>query len=239
MHKQKLLILGGFFGFLILAVLSGILSVLIINGISKNPVQDLNKVNDENIGYTLTSGKLSSEEQNDLLYMREEEKLARDVYLTLYDKWGIRTFSNIAKSEERHTDTLQDLISEYDLVDPYIGNVGEFSNEELEALYTKLVEQGLKSEIDALKAGAMIEDLDIVDLNKAIDRTDNNDLIFTYNNLKKGSENHLRAFTNQIEQRGETYEPQFLTHEQYDEIITGENTGRNARGGNNRGGYRI
>lgn len=34
-------------------------------------------------------GSLSSAEEAGILLMREEEKLARDVYLTLYEKWNI------------------------------------------------------------------------------------------------------------------------------------------------------
>lgn len=44
---------------------------------------------------------------DDLLYMREEEKLARDVYITLYEKWGIPVFNNISNRESDHNDLIQ------------------------------------------------------------------------------------------------------------------------------------
>jgi len=37
-----------------------------------------------------------------LRFMREEEKLARDVYLKLFDTWKLTVFSRIARSEQRH-----------------------------------------------------------------------------------------------------------------------------------------
>ncbi|NCB02187.1 MAG: DUF2202 domain-containing protein, partial [Spirochaetia bacterium] len=59
---------------------------------------------------------ISSEEG--ILLMREEEKLARDVYLTLYEKWNLRTFSNIARAEQKHMDAVAYLLSTKGIEDP-------------------------------------------------------------------------------------------------------------------------
>lgn len=163
---------------------------------------------------------LTEEEEQGLLWMREEEKLARDVYLTLYEKWKLPIFQNIARSEQTHMDSVKLLLEKYNLPDPVADEVvGKFSNPEIQKLYNELVEKGSKSQIDALKVGAMIEELDIVDLQKWISKTNKQDIITVYENLMKGSRNHLRAFVSQLKNYGVTYEPQYLSKEEYEQII--------------------
>jgi len=170
---------------------------------------------------TTLQTSLSMVEAEDLTYMREEEKLARDVYLTLYERWGIQAFSNIAASEQRHMDSLGRLIERYGLVDPILRDqVGSFQNNELSSLYAELVSKGGKSALDALKMGALIEDLDIRDLIESIDRTEHPDVVNVYENLMRGSRNHLRAFYSVIQQAGDTYEPQCISQELFDAIVT-------------------
>ncbi len=164
--------------------------------------------------------QLTKEEKNGILYMREEEKLARDVYRTLYQKWGLQIFSNIARSEQTHMDAVKLLIDKYGLEDPAAGKgVGEFTNATLQKLYNRLVELGSKSEVDALKVGAMIEEIDILDLQKHIAETNKQDIKLVYENLMKGSRNHLRAFVSMLEKYGVTYTPQYLSEEEYNQII--------------------
>ncbi|MEO2154237.1 MAG: DUF2202 domain-containing protein [Nanoarchaeota archaeon] len=112
---------------------------------------------------------LDEQEINDIEHMREEEKLARDVYLTLYNKWGLSIFKNIARSEQNHMNAVKVLIEKYNLEDPVEetgDEIGKFENPELEKLYNELVEKGSQSIKDALEVGATIEDLDIYDLEK-------------------------------------------------------------------------
>ena len=121
----------------------------------------------------IPAGELSEAEKEGILYMREEEKLARDVHLKLYEIWGLQIFRNIADSEQTHMDAVKLLISRYNLEDPAPSEVGKFSNPTLQELYYQLVELGSKSLEDALKVGAMIEEIDIVDLKRHINVTDN------------------------------------------------------------------
>ncbi len=170
---------------------------------------------------SITPGVLSQEEIDGLLYMREEEKLARDVYLTLYERWGTPVFNNIARSEQTHTDTVKELLDRYGLPDPAEGqDVGQFSNPDLQALYDQLVAQGSQSEIDALKVGAAIEEIDILDLEERLAQTDKEDIRLVYENLMAGSRNHLRAFVSVLEMRGESYAPQYLDQATYDAIVS-------------------
>jgi len=169
---------------------------------------------------SLPKKKLAPQEVETLLYMREEEKLARDVYLTLYQKWGLPVFRNIARSEQRHMDIMGALIKKYELEDPVTDKIGVFKNPHLQGLYNKLVAQGEKSVIEALKVGTAIEELDIEDLKRAIAETDNEDLKVAYANLMKGSRNHLRAFTRLLRRWGYQYTPQYLSAEEYEGIIS-------------------
>ncbi len=176
-----------------------------------------------NLIANIPKGTLSKEEVESLVQMREEEKLARDVYLALFEKWGLNIFSNIAKSEQTHTDAVKALLDRYGIEDPVKDDTrGVFTSEKMQTLYNDLVAQGSKSLEDALKVGATVEDLDIKDLEDFLKITDNEDIKIVYQNLMKGSRNHLRAFVRNIERNGSTYAPQFITKEEYDHIISSD-----------------
>lgn len=163
---------------------------------------------------------LSNVEREGILYMREEEKLARDVYSQLYEIWGINNFNNIGDSEQTHMDAMESLIERYNLEDPAKGKgIGEFTNQKLQQLNDELIEQGSKSEIDALKVGAAIEEIDIIDIEEYVAQTSKQDIITVYENLLKGSRNHLRSFVSVMEKRGVTYKAQYLTDDQFNDII--------------------
>jgi hypothetical protein len=165
---------------------------------------------------------LSETEIDGLTYMREEEKLARDVYLALYDQWGQQTFTNIARSEQAHMNAIATLLDRYDIPDPAAGkDLGEFTNPDLQALYDQLVATGSQSLADALKVGLAIEEIDIQDLIEELDAVTHSDVQRVYESLKWGSENHLRAFATALErQTGESYEPEYLDQETYDAILS-------------------
>jgi hypothetical protein len=165
---------------------------------------------------------LSPAEQEGLVFMREEEKLARDVYLTLAAQWQIPIFSNIAASEQTHMDSIRTLLVRYNVPDPVAGmGVGEFATEHFQTLYADLVTLGSQSLINALTVGATIEEIDIVDLYDRLEDLTHQDIQRVYQNLERGSENHLRAFVGQLANRGVTYEPQYLDPELYQQIIGG------------------
>ena len=169
----------------------------------------------------LPKQQLSPGEKTGLIKMREEEKLARDVYLTLYGKWSFNIFYNIAMSEQQHMNTVKALLEKYSLDDPAVNDsVGVFSNPEVIDLYDSLVQQGSQSLVEALKVGATIEDLDIMDLYELLGETENYEIKTVYQNLAKGSRNHLRAFTGQLSVNSISYEAQFLTADQINDIIS-------------------
>lgn len=169
---------------------------------------------------SLPTEPLNSAELTSLSFMREEEKLARDVYITLYNKWGVNIFTNISNSEQTHMDAILMLLSKYSLTDP-VGNnaVGVFNNVTLQNLYNQLVAQGNTSVLDAYKVGATIEDLDIFDLKNALLNNDNQDIKLVYDMLTKGSRNHMRSFYKNILSVGGSYSPQYITQAEFDAII--------------------
>lgn len=173
---------------------------------------------------------LTQIEIDDLKFMREEEKLAYDVYSYAFEKYNIQIFSNIASSELQHTSKILTLIQNYDLEDPVGTNEnGIYSNSVFQELYTQLIGRIDQSLNEAYQVGALIEDLDIQDLEDRINRTNKNDIINVYENLQCGSRNHLRSYYAQILNINDTYSPQYISQEIFDSIINGstENCGQN------------
>jgi len=180
----------------------------------------------------LANGDLTDPEIQGIFFMREEEKLARDVYLAMAEKWGTNIFSNIAGSENKHMDAILTLIDMSDLEDP-VGDAGYgiFDNQELQALYDGLIDRGNVSLEEAMLVGGAIEEIDILDLQDYLAGTENDALKEVYQNLLKGSINHLRAFVRSYErQTGDSYQPQFMSQEAYDELMS-SNAGRGIGGG--------
>ncbi|MER2561178.1 MAG: DUF2202 domain-containing protein [Myxococcaceae bacterium] len=154
----------------------------------------------------------------DLRFLREEEKLAHDVYVALQARWSLQTFGNIAASEQTHTDAVMGLLTSFGIEDPVAGkSAGQFENATLQQLYAELVEKGSKSQVDALVVGATIEDLDLADLERFATKTARADVLAVYDNLARGSRNHLRSYVGQL---GGAYQPQFISRATYDGILT-------------------
>lgn len=182
---------------------------------------------------TQATAALSADEAAGLLFMREEEKLAHDVYVTLAEQWNLPVFTNIAQSEQRHTDAVRTVLERYGLNDPAAGNpVGVFVDPALQQLYNDLIAQGSQSTVDALLVGTIIEETDILDLQTRIAQSDHADIVQLYSQLLRGSSNHLRAFVRSWESATrEVFVPQFLDQESYDAIINDSAApGRGGRG---------
>lgn len=183
-------------------------------------------------GLSTSQAALSAPEEDSIAQMRQEEKLARDVYTALSD-WGI-PFTRIRNAEQMHMDAMATLIGRHGLADPVAGlAIGDFADTEMQGLHDALVEQGRTSFVAALRAGAEIEELDIADLRAASAETSHTDVANTYANLERGSRNHLRAFAAQLAAQGESYEPTHLDAASYDAIVSSphERGGPSAGGG--------
>ena len=168
---------------------------------------------------------LTQAEKEDLLFLREEEKLARDVYLFSYNKYQISIFNSISNSEQKHMDSVLSLLKKYGIPDPASPQVGVFVNQDLQLLYNNLTAQATISSIEALKVGATIEDLDINDIDHFISNTTKTDLLSVYDNLTCGSKNHIRSFTTQLTLNEVVYVPQYISEEYYTIILSSPSGG--------------
>ncbi len=167
--------------------------------------------------------ELSTDEIGTILFLREEEKLARDVYLTLAERWQLPIFANIAQAEQQHMDLVLRLIRTYELADPVVDDtVGAFTDPQFENLYLEFTASGETSLVEALVAGATIEDMDLADLMSLLAAAANDHLKLVAYNLAKGSRNHLRAFVRALTAQGEAYIPQYLDQPTFDAILGAE-----------------
>ncbi|MFN7919750.1 MAG: DUF2202 domain-containing protein [Bryobacteraceae bacterium] len=146
-----------------------------------------------------TTTAITAEERNRLLFMREEEKLARDVYRFLGEKWNLRIFHNIASSEENHFQQVGALLTRYGIADPAKAPAGEFTDARLAALYQELITKGSASVKDALEVGVLIEKTDIADIEKSLAITVHWDIRRVFTNLISASYNHLDSFETVLE----------------------------------------
>lgn len=178
-------------------------------------------IRNSDLPYILSDSLSFSENEKEmLLHMKEEEKLARDVYSALFAKWGSSVFSRISAAENNHMNSVILLLGsigeEYTIAE----EPGFFSDSAFGDLYNTLVEKGSASLGEAYTVGALIEDLDIKDLGNYLNETDNGNIILVFGNLQKGSRNHMRAFTRQLSYLGLTYTPSYISQEEYDSIIS-------------------
>lgn len=164
---------------------------------------------------------LSGEEAEILTYMREEEKLARDVYLLMYELWDAVIFSQIAESEQKHMDSMLKKLDKYGLPDP-AQTVGDFTNDALQSKYDELTGIGDDSYVAGLDVGATIEEIDMIDIQYAIDVTTHVDVVNAYEKLLEGSKNHLRAYVGSLATQGVAYVPKYISQELFDAIMDEE-----------------
>jgi len=183
--------------------------------------RDVSRSMEEKI-FSMPYQDISEEEKNMLVNLRQEEKVARDVYLTLGKIYHTRVFVNIAKSEQRHMDAVKALLDKYGIEDPLAGmedKVGEFQDETFTQLYNQLVEEGKVGLLEALIVGATIEDMDIHDIDEDLAKTDNEDIRFVFTNLRRGSTHHINAFVYNLKKQGYEYTPQYISIDEYNSII--------------------
>ena len=188
---------------------------LLLTGTVGMQLSACNKKNNVDADSTLTDS-----EKQSLAFMIEEEKMAYDVYTLMYSHWGLTPFQNIKESESRHMASVRSLMTRYGVPDPSAGNrIGAFSNPLISQLFLQLTAKGDSSELLALTAGAIIEEVDIRDLKEQLLLTNKQDIRQVYENLMRGSRNHLRAFVEQLSLKGITYQPAYLSRDEYDAII--------------------
>jgi len=191
---------------LAIGLVAAALFAILVNQKMSNAPTNISKSNDQAVTTTVPPSQTSDAavaanktSQNDLLlYLIEEEKLAHDVYTVMYQTYGARVFGNILNSEQTHQSRVLALLEARGIADPRSTELGEFTNPELQSLYDQLIAQGKQSAEEAYKVGVAIEEKDIADITKQLATATDNDVVSTLEALRMGSENHLRAFNRQL-----------------------------------------
>ncbi len=213
-RKQFLRYVGGTLGAIALAL------VLTACGGGSDVISTVSADRDGSV-LTVAAANLSAEEIAALKFMREEEKLAHDVYAALYSRWGANVFYQISLSETTHTEAILALLTKYGIDDPAAATApGEFADPALQAFYKTLMVMGQGSLIEGLKVGALIEETDVHDINEKVAVTDETDILTVYTSLLCGSGNHLRVFNEKLLEQGVTYVPQVISQETWDAIAS-------------------
>lgn len=160
-------------------------------------------------------------ERSDLRFIREQEKLTRDVHLSLYERWRHRAFRKAAFRERSHINWTLVLLQKYGLGDPAANlGVGVFTRADLQELYHDLTQLGAHSFGSGLTVAAALEEMNIYTFRmRALRRTQNQDMRTLYQNLMRGARNNLRVFHRLMTQRGIEYEPAHLSVATYLEIV--------------------
>lgn len=189
--------------------------------ISTDGYTSFNSASLEDDLHSYEKGSLSQPEREGLLFLYEEEKLVSDLYASFNDEWTQAIFESTSVSEASHSDAVGVLIERYSVSNPGKEQAtGEFSNQELQSLYSELYSEGSASLVDALAASAAAEELSLIDVQVQLGRIDDNDdIIFVYEQLLLASRNHLRVFVKNIEYLDTSYAPRYLTVAEYDAIM--------------------
>ena len=147
------------------------------------------------------STSVLTEEQKDMLFfIYQEEKMARDVYITFDRVYkNENTFRLMQIAEQRHLDCARKLCEFYGVdtssVDETV--VGAFESPVLKTLYEAYTERGKNSLRDALEIAEFIEATDINMIEHASVGMPS-DVVAVYEKLKRGNLNHLDIFQTAI-----------------------------------------
>jgi hypothetical protein len=182
----------------------------------------------------IATSTLTDSERADILFVFEEEKMARDIYGVLGEAWGWRTIGHVSRSEQMHMTAVGGLLESYGIPEPKeTSSTGRFADKDIQALYDRLVAEGRPSAEAAIKVGLYVEEFDIHDLKTRMAHTDNKDILAVYDYLLNGSYMHLHHFLMRLGEVGGTYTPQILSKEEFDQA---QAEGMNGMGGMMGGG---
>ena len=166
-----------------------------------------------------TAASPSAREVEGMRFIWEEEKVARDLYVSLYEETNLSIFTDLARSEQNHMDQAKALLDKYGLEPPVGDEPGLFANQALKGLYDDLLAQGMQSPQSALAAAAAFEEISIRDLEVEISAAKSEDIRVVYDGLLAGSRKHLRSYVRDLQDMGVRYSPQYLRQEEFEETV--------------------
>lgn len=162
---------------------------------------------------------LTADEIEFLYAMREDEKLARDLYAYFWTRYPTAPqIQRISKAEESHIAAIETVLDYYEISYPAMSAPGVFEDSTRQALYDELA---LKSEtmLEAFQTMAFVEDRDLFAYKMVQSQITNANLSLLIENMIKASTNHLKAAIRQIFVRDGSYTSIYLSAEEYDAII--------------------
>ena len=163
---------------------------------------------------------VSPAERYGLVQLRQEMKLARDVSWALYNRWQQPAFLNSANAQQAQMDTMKALLDKYGIADPVVDNTpGIFMDPHYLELYNAMAAKGMTSLGNAMSVGATVEERAIYTVNNIMATADNDDMQAVYLNMMAGSRNYLRVFVGMMAGQGMYYNPQYISHDEMEEIM--------------------
>jgi hypothetical protein len=151
-------------------------------------------------------------------FIWEEEKTARDLYVSFYKQTNQSIFANLTRSEQNHMDQVRSIMDRYGVSTPALEREA-LENQTLIQMYTDLLSRGSRSDQDALKAASTFEEISIMDLQKEINATENQEVVAVYQGLLAGSRKHLRSYVSDLKEQGIAYTPKYLSQAEFDEVM--------------------
>lgn len=184
---------------------------------------------------------LTADEIEFLFAMREDEKMAKDLYTAFGAQYPTAVqFSRIATAEATHVAAIETMLTYYEVSFPALTPAGVFADAEKQAQYDAFLAQGTTIQ-GAFEVMALLEEENIAAY-KAVEATATNaNIKLILANMVRASSNHLKAAVRQLTILGITYTPTHLDQATFDEVISsafaqgnmyGQQMGKGNRGGN-------
>lgn len=166
--------------------------------------------------------QISEEESAIIISMKDKEKLTYDVYYSLNEKYSSDIFKKMIQNELQHKELSAGLALKYGInISVNSDNeVGKFSNPKDQNIYDEMMRYGGYSLLDAFRAGARMEEINISEQLDYISKSSNEEIIKVFEIIEKGSEEQLRTFVKELQEEGITYKPNKLSQEDYDRIVS-------------------
>ncbi|NTV17903.1 MAG: DUF2202 domain-containing protein [Bacteroidales bacterium] len=165
-----------------------------------------------------STADLTADEIEFIYAVREDEKVARDLYFSFFGTFGLKPFENIGKAEDNHIKATEKLFDYYEIDYPALSENGKFENAIRQKLFDSLLLKGTP-ELEAFKVMAMLEESNIVEYGEVLKTIANPNIKIVIENLARASANHFKAAIRQITALGGTYTPALMTQEQYKAVI--------------------
>lgn len=165
-----------------------------------------------------TSG-ISTDEQKALVQIFEQEKLARDVYSQIGEKFGIKILKNAAIGKQKQMSLILDFMTLNQVAVAFDDAQGVFKSPELRENYSAFLTEGLGSLNNAFRVGAKMEDYNIYHIDKILATQTTGKLVLLLSKLSCSAGNELKTQVNMLVGNGEMFMPDYISVKLYRSIM--------------------